>query len=86
MGAGCICLVWTGVMTELVFHYRKDWEKFQTKVSRQLLARYFYGCEHSIGGVCIHFISSPSPSPPIHIRVVLLSPCAQYEEEVVPYD
>eukprot|EP00731_Ephydatia_muelleri_P022689 Em0015g272a len=29
---------------------RKDWEKFQTKVSRQLLARYFYGwwsyCRH----------------------------------------
>ena len=24
---------------------RKDWEKFQSKVSKQLLARYFYSCE-----------------------------------------
>ena len=24
---------------------RKDWEKFQLKVSKQLLARYFYSCE-----------------------------------------
>ena len=24
---------------------RGDWEKFQSKVSRQLLARYFYSCE-----------------------------------------
>ena len=25
--------------------YRSDWEKFQSNVSRQLLARYFYSCE-----------------------------------------
>ena len=27
-----------------------DWEKFQSKVSRQLLARYFYSCESSYTG------------------------------------
>ena len=26
-------------------HCRRDWEKFQSKVSKQLLARYFYSCE-----------------------------------------
>ena len=29
---------------------RKDWEKFQLKVSKQLLARYFYSCESKEGG------------------------------------
>lgn len=28
---------------------RGDWEKFQSKVSRQLLARYFYSCEFCLG-------------------------------------
>ena len=26
---------------------RGDWEKFQSKMSRQLLARYFYSCEQT---------------------------------------
>ena len=29
---------------------RGDWEKFQSKVSRQLLARYFYSCELRVCG------------------------------------
>lgn len=31
---------------------RKDWEKFQLKVSKQLLARYFYSCESGEGVAC----------------------------------
>ena len=38
---------WEGNVCELMrlFISRKDWEKFQLKVSKQLLARYFYSCE-----------------------------------------
>ena len=32
---------------------RKDWEKFQSKVSKQLLARYFYSCEYTEMVVCV---------------------------------
>ena len=40
-------ICWEGNVCELVrlFISRKDWEKFQLKVSKQLLARYFYSCE-----------------------------------------
>ena len=33
---------------------RKDWEKFQVKVSKQLLARYFYSCELVCTYTCVH--------------------------------
>lgn len=33
---------------------RGDWEKFQSKVSRQLLARYFYSCKSSTGAFLMY--------------------------------
>ena len=37
---------------------RKDWEKFQSKVSKQLLARYFYSCELASMHGCLSFVYS----------------------------
>ena len=62
---------------------RRDWEKFQLKVSKQLLARYFYSCECTVYMICVYmYVCVCQQMTSVYVYRALSLPTYAESEEV----